>query len=560
MILDRTFHPDEANQAFTTGRLLDTGVYVYNPQDHHGPTLYYAAATLQRATGHNSTATLDGTILRCTPIIFSVLALLFGFFAVRKLTGRIWHGILFALLLGTSPIFVFFSTDFIQEMLLASFTVMMLWAGIGYLRLGGKLKSGSWALLFGITAGLAFATKETSVLTFAASTIAALPFAILHLREVKARTRDAAFAFAGFALTAMLFYSSFGENWQGIYNAFVAAPFSYLHRAIGSAASQGAADHIHPWWQYLEWLFFGKITITHNSAGLHISGTYTNVCAGTYVLLCCAIPLMFRRVRQIITPAIIRPFTFLLLYTSILLVLYSAIPYKTPWCTLQIHLGYLATCFLGILIFGELIVGFSQWLERKYPNAHSCGWAPKRTQIVFVATSVSIASIILTEYVPQLIRINRDPDSKDIPYNYASASPQVKDLASLIIEKFDGLTAGQFSSSDTNQPPATNSQLKTPDSNLQTLNSKLETQNLFAAIVLPPEDTWPLPFYLRSINDRVGYWTSFGELEALAGLGQKPNVAVVPAEEGHLVQPLFPHLKNTKRFEMRPHVRVRAFW
>ena len=560
MILDRTFHPDEANQAFTTGRLLDTGVYVYNPQDHHGPTLYYAAATLQRATGHNSTATLDGTILRCTPIIFSVLALLFGFFAVRKLTGRIWHGILFALLLGTSPIFVFFSTDFIQEMLLASFTVMMLWAGIGYLRLGGKLKSGSWALLFGITAGLAFATKETSVLTFAASTIAALPFAILHLREVKARTRDAAFAFAGFALTAMLFYSSFGENWQGIYNAFVAAPFSYLHRAIGSAASQGAADHIHPWWQYLEWLFFGKITITHNSAGLYISGTYTNVCAGTYVLLCCAIPLMFRRVRQIITPAIIRPFTFLLLYTSILLVLYSAIPYKTPWCTLQIHLGYLATCFLGILIFGELIVGFSQWLERKYPNAHSCGWAPKRTQIVFVATSVSIASIILTEYVPQLIRINRDPDSKDIPYNYASASPQVKDLASLIIEKFDGLTAGQFSSSDTNQPPATNSQLKTPDSNLQTLNSKLETQNLFAAIVLPPEDTWPLPFYLRSINDRVGYWTSFGELEALAGLGQKPNVAVVPAEEGHLVQPLFPHLKNTKRFEMRPHVRVRAFW
>ena len=553
MILDRTFHPDEANQAFTTGRLLDTGVYVYNPQDHHGPSLYYAAAALQRATGHNSTATLDGTVLRCTPIIFSVLTLLFGFLAVRKLTGRIWHGILFALLLGTSPMFVFFSTDFIQEMLLASFTMMMLWAGIGYLRLGGKLKSGSWALLFGITAGLAFATKETSMLTFIAATIAALPFAILHLREAKARTRDAVLAFAGFALTAMLFYSSFGENWQGISNAFVAAPFAYLHRAIGSAASQGAAAHIHPWWQYLEWLFFGKIAITHNSAGLHISGTYTNLCAGAYVLFCCTIPLMFRRVRQTITPAILRPFTFLLLYTSILLGLYSAIPYKTPWCTLQIHLGYLATCFLGILIFGELIVGFSQWLERRHSAPRSCGWAPKPSQIVFVAASGLIASIILTEHVPQLIRINRDPDSKDIPYNYASASPQVKDLASLVIEKLDGLTAGQLGSSDTNQPPAANSQP-------QTLNPKPKTQKPFAAIVLPPEDTWPLPFYLRSINDRVGYWTSFGELEALAGLGQKPDVVVVPAEEGHLVQPLFPHLKNTKRFEMRPHVRIRAFW
>ena len=82
----------------------------------------------------------------------------------------------------------------------------------------------------------------------------------------------------------------------------------------------------------------------------------------------------------------------------------------------------------------------------------------------------------------------------------------------------------------------------------------------FVAVALPPEDTWPLPFYLRSIQDKIGYWTQFGELEALAGLGRKPTVVVVPAEEGHLVQPLFPHLKNTKRFEMRPRVRVRAFW
>ena len=82
----------------------------------------------------------------------------------------------------------------------------------------------------------------------------------------------------------------------------------------------------------------------------------------------------------------------------------------------------------------------------------------------------------------------------------------------------------------------------------------------FAAVALPPDDTWPLPFYLRTVKDKVGYWTQFGELEALAGLGRKPIVVVVPAEEGHLVQPLFPHLKNTKRFEMRPRVRVRAFW
>ena len=186
-ILNRTFHPDEANQAFTTGRLLETGAYSYNPQDHHGPTLYYAAATLQKAAGHNSTATLDPTLLRCTPLLFAVLALVFGALAARKITGRIGHGILFALLLGTSPLFVFFATDFIQEMLLAAFTMMMFWSGTNYILYTKPpnlqttkphnhitIKRPTWAILFGIAAGLAFATKETAILTFAAAGLAFL--------------------------------------------------------------------------------------------------------------------------------------------------------------------------------------------------------------------------------------------------------------------------------------------------------------------------------------------------------------------------------------------------
>ena len=37
----RPMHPDEANQAYKTGELLDTGAYAYDPTAHHGPTLYY---------------------------------------------------------------------------------------------------------------------------------------------------------------------------------------------------------------------------------------------------------------------------------------------------------------------------------------------------------------------------------------------------------------------------------------------------------------------------------------------------------------------------------------
>ena len=594
-ILNRTFHPDEANQAFTTGRLLETGTYSYNPQDHHGPTLYYAAATLQKAAGHNSTATLDPTLLRSTPLLFAVLALVFGALAVRKITGRLWHGLLFALLLGTSPIFVFFATDFIQEMLLAAFTMMMLWSALGMLKSlkvekfksstldvnrnstsqpstsqpsalnsqPSKLKPGTWALLFGIAAGLAFATKETAILTFAAAGISTLIVFVTQKR--KAPTANCQLpttnyqlptilAIAGFTLTSILLYSSFASNWQGVYNAFIAAPLSYIHRAAGDAASQGAAAHVHSWWKYLEWLFLGNARVSQ----LHLGGTAPNMAAGAIAFFGCALPLLFRNIRQKISPALKWAGSFLTLYTILLLTFYSAIPYKTPWCALQIHIGYLAASFIGFLIFGEILSLFPNWLKGVDPSAFSHGWRPLSAKTLSTITAtVAVAAVIVTEYIPQLIRLNRDPDSKDIPYNYASASPQVQDLATLIIEKIDSLAVGQLNGSDTNQPSATNSNLQTSKHpNFQT--SKLP--NLFVAVALPPEDTWPLPFYLRSIKDKVGYWTQFGELEALAGLGRKPTVVVVPAEEGHLVQPLFPHLKNTKRFEMRPRVRVRAFW
>ena len=82
----------------------------------------------------------------------------------------------------------------------------------------------------------------------------------------------------------------------------------------------------------------------------------------------------------------------------------------------------------------------------------------------------------------------------------------------------------------------------------------------FIAVALPPEDTWPFPWYNRALESQTGYWTDFEALRILAKSDAKPSVVIVPMEEGHLVQPLFPHLKNTKRFYMRPGVRVRVFW
>src|SRR5260221_11152214 len=47
----RPMHNDEAVNAIKFGRLWEQGTYKYDPNEHHGPTLYYAQVALARVTG-----------------------------------------------------------------------------------------------------------------------------------------------------------------------------------------------------------------------------------------------------------------------------------------------------------------------------------------------------------------------------------------------------------------------------------------------------------------------------------------------------------------------------
>lgn len=526
MIFDRTFHPDEANQAFTVGRLLETGQYTYTPTDHHGPTLYYAAAPLQKIAGHSTTQTLDGTLLRTTPLVFAILGLVLGFQAIRRITRSVGAALAFVLLLGTAPFFVFFATDFIQEMLLSCFLIGMFFSAVGYLRPDGKLKPGSWALLFGIFAGLAFATKETAVISFAAAALAGAPFLVLRMMRRRNApppkpgvepppvvyahpVTDVVFALIAFALTSVTLYSSLGTDWMGVYHAFITAPLAYLGRAAGdAAASVGANWHVHPFNQYFKWLFAYPPFTEIDLVIVGFVGTP----------LCLALLRLARKRADAKRAHFVRfkpekprpsefpslaPWGFAVLYSLILLVVYSLIPYKTPWCALRFLPGFVLAAVFGL---HAILVRMG------------AGVLPR----LIVA---AVVGCIVAFRLPALQKLNDDPDSKEIPCNYANASPEVKELARVVSEAM-----------------------------------KAPCADPLVAVALPPEDTWPLPWYNRELAHRTGYWTSFEDLEKLQQTGVKPSVVVVPMNQGHLVQPLFPHLKNTRRFFMRNKVRVRVFW
>lgn len=521
MILDRTFHPDEANQAFTTGRLLETGAYAYKPTDHHGPTLYYAAAPIQKIAGASDVASLDGAALRCTPLVFAVLALALGFAAVRRVTRSAMAAAAFVLLLGTAPFFVFFATDFIQEMLLLCFLVGTYFAGVGYLRPGGRVKPGSWALMFGIFAGLAFATKETSVLSFGAAAVAGLPF-IVSAAAARRKSppppdtppshlfRDAVFAVAAFLMTSVALFSSFCSDWTGVFNAFVAAPMAYLGRAAGdAAASTGANWHVHPFTQYFKWLF-AKPPFTE----LDLFAVAFAVIPASLGLLRIARAREEARRAHFISlkpekkaapsdlPSL-APFAFAAAYTLVLALVYSAIPYKTPWCALQFLPGAALTAALGM---------------------HAVSARIGRKSVSTLICAGIVAGVVFHRW-PALVKMNADPDSREIPCNYANASPEAQLLAKTVADAMKAPCADEF-----------------------------------IAVALPASDTWPFPWYNRALESKTGYWTEFEALKKLAEAGARPSVVIVPMTEGHLVQPLFPHLKNTKRFYMRDRVRVRVFW
>ena len=549
MLFDRTFHPDEANQAFTVGRLLETGSYTYRPTDHHGPTLYYSAAPLQKMFGHTTTADLNGTLLRCTPLLFAVLTLvclaqaIHGIVSLLRTDSRDGGRLLpilaagaTVLLLGTSPLFVFYATDFIQETLLACFTAMALWSAVGYARARKdsakppRLKPGSWALLFGSAAGLCFATKETCVLTFAAAALTAVPVLAMHMRQNGfaalariVRPNDLVLAFLAFGITSVVLFSSFCQDWSGVYNAFVAAPLSYLHRAAGEAAAGGANWHVHPVTQYVRWFFLGEPSalpadapVDHAFAHLH------PLLHWTALLLALGIRAVWLRHRSARTPLLIRAFLGSSLYFALLFGLYSAIPYKTPWCAVQLLLAFVPAVVLGYAAATrELLVVFAP-LPR---NGRLFKFFVPL--LVYVACLGQMTLIGVAEHVPGLQKINGAPDAREIPYNYAHASPEVKDLAACVDAA---------------------------------MKAAPDPRKAFIAVALPPEDTWPFPWYNRAWEPKTGYWTKFDDLVALEKTGAKPTVVIVPMREGHLVQPLFPHLKHTKRFFIRPGVRARVFW
>jgi len=435
--LDRKLmHGDEAVHTYKLNELRQTGRYDYDPHEYHGPTLYYftlPGAWLSGAAHYQQTT---ATTYRIVPVVFGIGLVLLLLLAGDGL-GR-GAALVAGLLTALSPAMTFYSRHYIQEMPLVFFTFLLIVAGWRCVVNVGPVFNRSswfWAILAGVALGFMHATKETTVIVVAAL-IGALLAAPLWVRWILStaprveRNRRWPILLAGAlvaALTSVALYSVCFTNFANVAGSI------WTYSQYADRAARGA--HLHPWYYYLELLGYVRYP-----AG--------PIWTEALILLLGVVGLVVALGRR--APPFVR---FLAFYTLLLTILYSAIPYKTPWCALGFLHGF-------ILLAGGGAGALLRWAADGFV----------RLAVVLVLLTIGVTHLGVQAWRANFDRVYAN-DVRN-PHIYAHPVGDVLKLTRYLEQLAAAAPAGR--------PP------------------------LVRVMV---ENCWPLPWYLRGF-ERVGYYST----------------------------------------------------
>ena len=401
-------HTDEAVNGYITGQLLAGETFHYDPQDRHGPVLSLLAKPIVKLCGAKNFSQLTETELRLTPVIIgSAMILLLG--AAVQMFGFI-PCLVAALLFAFAPLPVYYSRYFIHETLFVAATFGLILSGWKTL----KSNSLPLAAMVGLCAALMLACKETAVIHFFALACAALAGWFSTLRKYFPPAKMVAISFGVFFVATILLFTSFGQNWSALGDL--------IHAVSRFTARAGGEGHEKPFGYYFQlldpsFIFFFVI----------VAGIYAAVCdaiGGT------------RRTNLWLT-----------IYGLIIFVVYSAIPYKTPWLALNLWLPLALICGFAV----EAI-----WLQMKKSSGR---W-------LIVTVGAGFLSVIAVQ--TKTLVFEKPADEKN-PYAYAHTTEDILRLAP----------------------------------RLEELAAKKNISNPRIAVIA--KDAWPLPWYLRKFP-QAGFW------------------------------------------------------
>lgn len=161
----RPLHHDEGVNTSFVLKLLQEGKFEYDPENYHGPLLFFLTAIPLTVFGLDSSwyPTQDPWIadiaFRLAPAFLGTL-LVAAVLLLRRWLGR--YGTLAAmLLLALSPVFVYYSRDNIHEVYFVAFSLLTFACGYRFAQRGKRVD----LCLVLVNLALMFALKETAVIT-----------------------------------------------------------------------------------------------------------------------------------------------------------------------------------------------------------------------------------------------------------------------------------------------------------------------------------------------------------------------------------------------------------
>jgi uncharacterized protein (TIGR03663 family) len=496
----RPMHGDEAVHAFKFAELWERGAYHYDPNEYHGPTLYYLALPVVWLSGHHRFADMQeadfrrGVALAGAAMVPLLLLLTDGL-------GR--RGTAVAMLLtAVSPAFVFYSRYYIQEVPLTFFTLGALGCAWRY-RQSGRT---GWLFAAAVFAGLMLATKETALFAFAAAVVAWLVTGWRLPAAAAAQSAQRAAQSAGtvgrFALSAMrfaapvvalavafLFLSGFFSDPD--------APLRYVHAfAFWGRRGVGETPHVHPWNYYLSLLLWNQrahkpIWSEALILVLAVFGVRYSVFGPDHRFD--YIEHNTPTTEHLPPPADTGFLRFLAVYTLALGVIYCAVPYKTPWLILTPLIGLIPLAGAGAAWILEAL------RSRAAQVLAGCLLLGGVAQLGWQARAASV------EYCT----------SAGNPYVYAQPSPDVVELGRQV-EKL--------------------------------ARASPEADSVVVKVIAADPYYWPLPWYLRRLRN-VGYWTQ---------IPPNPDAPVVIVSSAYdpdeALNPRLPQSLMTGYYGLRPGV------
>jgi uncharacterized protein (TIGR03663 family) len=243
----KPLHHDEGVNAFFLLNLARQGNYRYNPDNYHGPTLYYFALLPIYLLGERDLA------LRVVPAIFGVLTIGMVWLLRRRL-GRIGTPGA-ALLMAVSTGLVYYSRDFIHEMIFGCLSLGIVTGAVKY----AENRKFRYFLMSLASTALLFATKETAMVTAGVLLLAVLAATVwdlvrrrttftaagIEIRQLLSELRPSLdFTLAGliiFVFIFVVFYSSMFNEWSGVTDA-IKSPWGWTVRS--------RTEHLKGFWYY----------------------------------------------------------------------------------------------------------------------------------------------------------------------------------------------------------------------------------------------------------------------------------------------------------------------